>query len=77
MKLLYGYVAWVSVVVVAFLAWPGVDGAAVGVLGLSVLGVILARMVACQPSRKVPWLLVAAAAVTPARAGDRGQPRAG
>src|SRR5438034_160839 len=35
MKLLYGYVAGMAVLIVAFMAWPGVDGAAVCLLGLS------------------------------------------
>src|SRR2546429_5631366 len=69
MKLLYGYVAGMAVLIVAFMAWPGVDGAAVCLLGLSVLGVILARVVAGRPSRALPWLLVAAAALCFAGSG--------
>jgi diguanylate cyclase (GGDEF)-like protein/PAS domain S-box-containing protein len=69
MKLLYGYVAVMAVLIVAFMAWPGADGAAMCLLGLSVLGTIVARVVACQPSRKVPWLLVAAAALCFAGSG--------
>jgi diguanylate cyclase (GGDEF)-like protein/PAS domain S-box-containing protein len=69
MKLLYGYVAGMAVLIVAFLAWPGVDGAAVCLLGLSVLVAIVARVVACQPPRKMPWLLLAAAALCFAGSG--------
>ncbi len=69
MKLLYGYVAGMAVLIVAFLAWPGVDGAAVCALGLSVLVAIVARVVAARPSAVVPWLLVAAAALCFAGSG--------
>src|SRR4051794_35066799 len=69
MKLLYGYVAAMAVLIVAFLAWPGVDGAAVCALGLSVLVAIVARVVTGRPSAVMPWLLVAAAALCFAGSG--------
>jgi diguanylate cyclase (GGDEF)-like protein/PAS domain S-box-containing protein len=71
MRLLSAYAAWMVALVVAFsaLSGSGLDGVAVCLLGLSVLGAIVGRVVACRPARTVPWLLVAAAALCLAGSG--------
>jgi diguanylate cyclase (GGDEF)-like protein/PAS domain S-box-containing protein len=69
MGLLYGYAAWMVMLIVAFAALSGLHGATVCLLGLSVVATIVTRVVACRPARTLPWLLAATAALCFAGSG--------
>ena len=55
------YCVWVTLLIAAYYAWPGLRVESWGLIGLSGVGAILAGVVINRPARKAPWLLLAAA----------------
>ena len=58
---LAGYVIWVTLLIAAYYAWPGLRVETWGLIGLSGVSAIVAGVVINRPARKAPWLLLAAA----------------
>jgi diguanylate cyclase (GGDEF)-like protein/PAS domain S-box-containing protein len=58
---LSGYVIWWAVLVALYYAEPGLRAETWGLIGLSGVGGIVAGVAINRPSRKLPWLLLAAA----------------
>jgi diguanylate cyclase (GGDEF)-like protein/PAS domain S-box-containing protein len=58
---LAGYVIWVTLLIAAYYAWPGLRVETWGLIGLSGVSGIVAGVVINRPARKAPWLLLAAA----------------
>jgi diguanylate cyclase (GGDEF)-like protein/PAS domain S-box-containing protein len=56
-----GYVAWWAVLVALYYGQPGLRAETWGLIGLSGAGGIVAGVTINRPSRKLPWLLIAAA----------------
>ena len=56
-----GYVIWWAVLVALYYGLPGLRAETWGLIGLSGAGGIMAGVVINRPSRKPPWLLLAAA----------------
>ena len=59
--MLGSYAAWMALLVAAYYGLPGLRVEAWGLIGLSGVTAIVAGVVINHPSRKAPWLLVAAA----------------
>src|SRR6202044_3296243 len=59
--LLAYYVAWWAVLVALYYGLPGLRAETWGLIGLSGVGGIVAGVVINRPTRKLPWLLLAAA----------------
>ena len=59
--MLGGYVIWWAVLVALYYAQPGLRAGTWGLIGLSGVGGIVAGVAVNRPSRKLPWLLLAAA----------------
>ncbi|HJY03200.1 MAG TPA: PAS domain-containing protein, partial [Streptosporangiaceae bacterium] len=56
-----GYATWWAVLVALYYGLPGLRAETWGLIGLSGVGGIVAGVVINRPSRKLPWLLLAAA----------------
>jgi diguanylate cyclase (GGDEF)-like protein/PAS domain S-box-containing protein len=56
-----GYAVWMALLIATYYAVPGLRVEAWGLIGLSGMIAILAGVVINRPSRKAPWLLLAAA----------------
>jgi len=56
-----GYAAWMAMLIAAYYALPGLRVEAWGLIGLSGVIAIVGGVVINRPSRKAPWLLLAAA----------------
>ena len=56
-----GYAVWWALLVVAYYLLPGLRTPAWGLIGLCGMGGIVAGVVINRPSRRLPWLLLAAA----------------
>jgi diguanylate cyclase (GGDEF)-like protein/PAS domain S-box-containing protein len=56
-----GYVIWWAVLVALYYGQPGLRAETWGLIGLSGVGGIVAGVLINRPSRKLPWLLLAAA----------------
>src|SRR5208282_2922898 len=63
-KVLAGYAIWMTLLIVAYYAWPGLRVEAWGLIGLSGVLAIVAGVVINRPARRTPWLLLAAANLT-------------
>src|SRR5580704_17647474 len=59
--LLGGYAIWVALLTALYYALPGLRAVTWGLIGLSGVVAIVAGVVINRPSRKLPWLLLAAA----------------
>jgi diguanylate cyclase (GGDEF)-like protein/PAS domain S-box-containing protein len=55
------YAAWMTLLLVAYYALPGIRVAVWGVLALSGVAAIVAGVILNRPARRAPWLLLAAA----------------
>src|SRR5208282_1782243 len=55
---------WMTLLIVAYYAWPGLRVEAWGLIGLSGVLAIVAGVVINRPARRTPWLLLAAANLT-------------
>ena len=56
-----GYAAWIALLIAVYYDVPGLRVEAWGLIGLSGVTAILAGLVLNRPTRKAPWLLLAAA----------------
>lgn len=56
-----GYAAWMALLIAVYYEWPALRAEAWGLLGLSGVIAIAAGVIINRPSRKAPWLLLAAA----------------
>ena len=56
-----GYTAWVALLIVVYYGLACLRVAAWGLIGLSGVAAIVAGVILNRPSRKAPWLLLAAA----------------
>src|SRR3984885_10102157 len=63
MGALLGYAAWMLTLTTVYLAAPGLSVALLCVLAASAAGAIVVRVARCRPAQKLPWLLLAAAAL--------------
>src|ERR1700757_129009 len=63
MAALLGYAAWMLTLTVVYFALPGLSVAFLCLLAASAAGVIVVRVARCRPAHKLPWLLLAAAAL--------------
>src|SRR5439155_5898906 len=54
------FAVWMTVLIIAGFPWPGLRPVAWGLLGLSGVAAIVAGTVINRPSRRAPWLLLAA-----------------
>jgi diguanylate cyclase (GGDEF)-like protein/PAS domain S-box-containing protein len=61
---LIGYASWVTLLIAAYYAWPGLRAETWGLIGLSGVIGIVTGVVINRPARKAPWLLLAAANLT-------------
>ena len=55
-----GYTAWMALLIAAYYGLPGLRVATWGLIGLSGTAAIVVGVVLNRPSRKTPWLLLAA-----------------
>ncbi len=62
--MLVGYASWVTLLIAAYYAWPGLRVETWGLIGLSSVAGIVTGVVINRPARKAPWLLLAAANLT-------------
>jgi diguanylate cyclase (GGDEF)-like protein/PAS domain S-box-containing protein len=63
MGALLGYAAWTLTLTAAYFALPGLSVVFLCLLAASAAGAIVVRVARCRPAHKLPWLLVAAAAL--------------
>ena len=56
-----GYAAWMTLLIAVYYKLPAVRAEAWGLIGLSAVSAIVAGVIINRPSRKLPWLLLAAA----------------
>jgi diguanylate cyclase (GGDEF)-like protein/PAS domain S-box-containing protein len=63
MGALLGYAAWMLTLTALYFALPGLSVAFVCLLAASAAGAIVVRVARCRPAHKLPWLLLAAAAL--------------
>jgi diguanylate cyclase (GGDEF)-like protein/PAS domain S-box-containing protein len=63
MGALLGYAAWMLTLTAAYFTLPGLSVAFLCLLAASAAGAIVVRVARCQPTHKLPWLLLAAAAL--------------
>jgi diguanylate cyclase (GGDEF)-like protein/PAS domain S-box-containing protein len=63
MGALLGYAAWMLTLTAAYFTLPGLSVAFLCLLAASAAGAIVVRVTRCQPAHKLPWLLLAAAAL--------------
>jgi diguanylate cyclase (GGDEF)-like protein/PAS domain S-box-containing protein len=63
MGALAGYAAWMLTLTAAYFALPGLSAAFLCVLSASAAGAIVVRVARCWPAHRLPWLLLAAAAL--------------
>jgi len=63
MRSLLGYAAWMLTLTAAYFALPGHSLVFVCLLAASAAGAIVVRVARCRPAHKLPWLLLAAAAL--------------
>ena len=59
-----GYAVWMTLLIVAYYRLPGLRVEAWGLIGLSGVAAVVAGVVIHRPSRRLPWLLLAAALAT-------------
>ena len=60
-RLLGGYAAWLVVLTAAYFRLPGLRAETWGLIGLTGVAAIAAGVIINRPSRKLPWILLAAA----------------
>src|ERR1700751_707997 len=63
MAALLGYAAWMLMLTVVYFALPGLSVAFLCLLAASAAGAIVVRVARCRPAHKLPWLLLAVAAL--------------
>jgi diguanylate cyclase (GGDEF)-like protein/PAS domain S-box-containing protein len=63
MRALVGYVAWMLMLSAAYFALPGLSALVLVLVAASAAGAIVVRVARCRPAHKLPWLLLAAAAL--------------
>jgi diguanylate cyclase (GGDEF)-like protein/PAS domain S-box-containing protein len=63
MAALLGYAAWMLTLTAVYFALPGLSVVFLCLLAASAAGAIVVRVARCRPAHKLPWLLLAAAAL--------------